>query len=494
MFRNIISGYLLTLIALAGCTHWNRTALHRPIPVELQPSRTANPTSIAANSARSAESSSTATKASDSRSTAESVTKNALRNEYQLAPWPDQAHWDKVYADINAADTRQPDFSASRKNAVFHPLKPMPRTSRVEPENTWMELLATLRDEANAAAASQISPAASDSTFVPTAESAVTAEAVIPEQVEPSTPPESIAAVPVDQVSAADSENQVAQEATANPAPVIVSLSEDTTTSEAMVNDGSPLPADQIAADPSTRAAANTTNSGFVGLEGFMVSMCQVRQAAENGATIATSPQLEPSQFEGLLQELPAEPTPTSLPVAPQVDREVRPASHAVDAGIASIPNLDSIVLATDTNTAVASPESPPELRVNNATFCYEVDGFGQYRTWSSNTFSAGQPVLVYCELDNHTSVPETRDGASVFVTRLKNRIAVYDDEERLVQQIEFPEVQDLARSRRRDFYLYLSMHVGELPAGEYRAYLTVTDTGGNQTATTEEPLVLVVR
>ncbi|MFN5709553.1 MAG: hypothetical protein ACK48X_15985, partial [Planctomycetota bacterium] len=61
-------------------------------------------------------------------------------------------------------------------------------------------------------------------------------------------------------------------------------------------------------------------------------------------------------------------------------------------------------------------------------------------------------------------------------------------------QQAEFPIVEDVARNRRRDFYLYVPFTVGELPAGKYRVHLLVDDLLGCKQAVLDPPVEFTVR
>ena len=53
----------------------------------------------------------------------------------------------------------------------------------------------------------------------------------------------------------------------------------------------------------------------------------------------------------------------------------------------------------------------------------------------------------------------------------------------RVVQQAEYPVVEDVVRKRRRDFYMYFPVQLKRLPVGSYRLELLVEDLGGNKTA-----------
>ena len=135
---------------------------------------------------------------------------------------------------------------------------------------------------------------------------------------------------------------------------------------------------------------------------------------------------------------------------------------------------------------AVAQLETIANLKVSAGKFCSEITGFGQYREFESNQFAPGDRTLVYCEVENYFSSEQPTPDGNRFVTHLRGSFAVYDEEGRVVQQAEFPAVEDIALKRRRDFYLYLPVTIGELDAGNYRLHVMVEDLDGNKTGSLE--------
>ena len=74
--------------------------------------------------------------------------------------------------------------------------------------------------------------------------------------------------------------------------------------------------------------------------------------------------------------------------------------------------------------------------------------------------------MLVYCEVENHESVQvQTSDGEK-FLTRLRGSYAIVDQQGRVMQQGEFPNVEDMALNKRRDFYLFFPIAFQDLPSG----------------------------
>ena len=78
--------------------------------------------------------------------------------------------------------------------------------------------------------------------------------------------------------------------------------------------------------------------------------------------------------------------------------------------------------------------------------------------------------------------------------TRLAGSYIVYDANQEVVQQEKFPVVEDLARKRRRDFYMHLPFVVGDLSPGKYTYQLMVDDVGGGKSASLEPALQFEVK
>ena len=138
---------------------------------------------------------------------------------------------------------------------------------------------------------------------------------------------------------------------------------------------------------------------------------------------------------------------------------------------------------------AVTQLREIANLKVSVVKFCTKVAGYGQYVPEVTGQFSVGQQTLIYCELENFIPAIETIDNQTIYRTRLKSRFHVVNSGGDIVQQVEFPVVEDVARNRRRDFYMHLPVTIGELGPGSYQLYLTIEDLSGNKTATMDSPL-----
>ena len=135
---------------------------------------------------------------------------------------------------------------------------------------------------------------------------------------------------------------------------------------------------------------------------------------------------------------------------------------------------------------AVEQLESMANLKIVGGQLCTDIMGFGQYRVFASKTFQPGQKMLVYCEVENYKSSEQTTATGTSFRTKLRGSFAIYDTNGKVVQQSEFPAAEDASRTRRRDFFMYLPVTLGNLPPGDYALHVMVEDINGNKTASLE--------
>ncbi len=138
---------------------------------------------------------------------------------------------------------------------------------------------------------------------------------------------------------------------------------------------------------------------------------------------------------------------------------------------------------------AVERLESIAELKITNGAFCTEVSGFGQFKTFPTTSFAPRQRMLVYCEVENYSTMQKQVVSQTQVHTRLRGSYVIYDQQGRAVQQAEYPIVEDIARKRRRDFYMYFPIQLEDLTVGQYKLELMVEDLNGNQTASVEPGL-----
>jgi hypothetical protein len=96
---------------------------------------------------------------------------------------------------------------------------------------------------------------------------------------------------------------------------------------------------------------------------------------------------------------------------------------------------------------------SRADLTIPRVALCSGIEGFGRYEPIESAQFPAGQPrrVLVYIEVDNFSS-EQTASG--MFRTLFTVRYSLLDPQGKELFSQKDENIEDLARQRRRDFYL----------------------------------------
>jgi hypothetical protein len=143
---------------------------------------------------------------------------------------------------------------------------------------------------------------------------------------------------------------------------------------------------------------------------------------------------------------------------------------------------------------AMARLESIAELQVTNGAICSEIKGFGKYRRFSENTFQAGQPILVYCEIANYESKEQEVNSEKLVQSKFKGIYKIENVDGKLVQTGDYPIIEDNAPKRRSDFYLYFKIELKQLEAGNYRLRLEIEDLIGQKKGHLEEDLLFIVQ
>ena len=94
---------------------------------------------------------------------------------------------------------------------------------------------------------------------------------------------------------------------------------------------------------------------------------------------------------------------------------------------------------------AVHKLQEKSKLELRNVAFCNKIVNFGSYERFKRDEFTAGQPVLLYAEVENFKSEP-TSDGP--YRAMLKSTIEIFDARGTLVQTMPFPANEDLCAAR----------------------------------------------
>jgi hypothetical protein len=117
-------------------------------------------------------------------------------------------------------------------------------------------------------------------------------------------------------------------------------------------------------------------------------------------------------------------------------------------------------------------------LELRSLEFCTEIESYGQIKPFPGNRFSAGQQVILYCEVENFAAAD--RDGH--FQTQLQGNYDIYDASGRKVISQLLPVDQQRSRNRLRDYFVAYQMNLPKaLPTGTYRLQLTIEDVVGKK-------------
>ena len=112
-------------------------------------------------------------------------------------------------------------------------------------------------------------------------------------------------------------------------------------------------------------------------------------------------------------------------------------------------------------------------LRVTGLAFCTEVKSYGVHTPFDDETFTPGQQVLVYAEVENQKSEPTERG----YHTSLQGSYQILDAQGRRVEAHDLALMEEHCRNRRRDYFLSYAL---ELPArlydGKYTLQLLIED------------------
>ncbi|MEN0111521.1 MAG: hypothetical protein AAF805_12445, partial [Planctomycetota bacterium] len=140
---------------------------------------------------------------------------------------------------------------------------------------------------------------------------------------------------------------------------------------------------------------------------------------------------------------------------------------------------------------ASAKLRSMAGLQVRNLNFCREVYGYGAYEPETAPQYRGGDQLILYAEIDNYAS-DETPDG---YRTAIASSYRLVGPSGVAAASGDFPVVDDLCLTRRRDFHIQYGVALPEtLAAGDYRLELTVTDRLGGKIGHSELPLTVAGR
>ena len=138
--------------------------------------------------------------------------------------------------------------------------------------------------------------------------------------------------------------------------------------------------------------------------------------------------------------------------------------------------------------TASRQLQSLSTMKIRRLNFCNRIDGFGSFSVFPTSDFNAGQPLLLYAEIENYRS-ELTSDGQ--YRSEFAAIIEFFRDGETepiASRSIQLPEIEDLCSAERTDYFQSFELTVPSLSPGSYTLRLRVKDLLSLQSATTELP------
>lgn len=218
-------------------------------------------------------------------------------------------------------------------------------------------------------------------------------------------------------------------------------------------------------------------------VEEFTAALAAAAPASGATAGDATTPTTE---------QAPARSETVAAPTAER-DTAVRTASAAEAEPVAPMPPADSVqVSAPEPDEKPAQPEPPqPVFTVQNACFASRVQGWGVVDRFQTATFSPGQELIVYFELDQLAS----RESADGHATRIDTVLRLVGEDGSRMHEWTFEPLEETCRGQRRDYFArYLVAVPASQPTGSYRLEVVVNDSIAGRTAHTSLPLEVTDR
>lgn len=153
------------------------------------------------------------------------------------------------------------------------------------------------------------------------------------------------------------------------------------------------------------------------------------------------------------------------------------------------IPDSGHRATETITQLRAAVEKLKPEtrLQLRNATFSHKINSFGSYERFERDEFRAGQPVLVYLEVQNFAS---ELNSEAMYKTRLRTSIEIHKagrgPDAGPVHTQEFPATEDTCRNLRQDYFHSYRIDLPEnLTPGPHVLKLMVEDELSHRMSTT---------
>lgn len=127
-------------------------------------------------------------------------------------------------------------------------------------------------------------------------------------------------------------------------------------------------------------------------------------------------------------------------------------------------------------------------MKIRRLNFCNRIDGFGSFSVFPTSEFNAGQPLLLYAEIENYRSELTSDSQYKSEFAAMIEFFRAGETEPIASRTIQLPEIEDLCSVERTDYFQSYELTVPSLSPGKYTLRLQVRDQLSLQTATTELP------
>ncbi len=127
-------------------------------------------------------------------------------------------------------------------------------------------------------------------------------------------------------------------------------------------------------------------------------------------------------------------------------------------------------------------------MKIRRMNFCNRIEGFGSFDVFPASDFNAGQPLLLYAEIENYKSeLTDDSQYRSEFAAMIEF-IREGETEPITSRTIQLPEIEDLCAAERTDYFQSYELTIPTLSPGQYTLRLRVRDQLSLQTATSDLP------
>lgn len=159
--------------------------------------------------------------------------------------------------------------------------------------------------------------------------------------------------------------------------------------------------------------------------------------------------------------------------------------ANYLDPELGRDPSVRSARTSAAFTKAAEGLQEKANLKIDTLAFCSEITNFGNYKTFPTNEFRRGDPVLVYAEISNFKSEVGPNN---MLRTVLKSEIElsrVGATENSVIAKLNFKPTVDVCHNRRRDYFHSYEIEIPkDAGIGPHVLKLIVTDEQGKKVAT----------